>query len=554
MVGSGSPVADQLPAGFVLDKPAAGLPEGFVLDQPGIGDKINEGVALLGTQFTKGINQLAGAPSDLQALGQKGVDYVLSKVTGHQFNTPAPTMPGSADLNKAVFEGAGVPERNFADIKALGPHVGKVIDASLQAVPGGILTKALLPTVTSGAGSEVAGQATAGTPYEIPARLFGAVAGQRVGQTAVTPLPARLTPEQTRMVGLADQLQIPMTVGQETGRLRGVESALARFPTSAGQFANAGERQSLGINRAALDTAEAPAGLTRVDPNSMDQLFKAKNAEFNAAKSAMGPVELTPQFYNQAQQGVGNYLANNPTATLVPAVEAHMASFFDRQLAPRAGQSVPTLSGEQYQQFRKSVNDAAMEMKDPAARKALQGIRTALDDAATASSTPQAAAAFAKARENWGNLKTIAKAAAGGTIEGRGAGNLTPGALVSAVRQRQGPDVFSRTEGGLNDVSRLAGYLSDTRPNSGTPQTLMMQNLLSGGALLGGGGAGFLAGGLPGAAAAGVGLATPNILARALTGSKGAGWLRDYLANQKMADTTMKDRLVQALIGAGAGR
>ncbi len=78
----------------------------------------------------------------------------------------------------------------------------------------------------------------------------------------------------------------------------------------------------------------------------------------------------------------------------------------------------------------------------------------------------------------------------------------------------------------------------------------MMQSLLSGGAL----GGGFLAGGAPGALAGGAGLLAPNLIARALTGGFGGKTLRNYLANQVGADTTMQQRLGQALIGAVGAR
>jgi hypothetical protein len=116
-------------------------------------------------------------------------------------------------------------------------------------------------------------------------------------------------------------------------------------------------------------------------------------------------------------------------------------------------------------------------------------------------------------------------------MDSRSAGNVTPGALVSALRQRQGADRFATTQGGLNDSARIASYLADTRPNSGTPQTLMMQGALTGGPIAGG----YAAGGPVGALLAGGTMAIPNLIARAMTGTGGGGMLRDYLANQTQA-------------------
>lgn len=560
-------MADNLPAGFVLDKQETGLPQGFVLDKPGLGDKINTGINWLGTQFTKGVTGALGAPSDLSRLGTEtmraGISKVLGPGPGH--NEPIPqALPGGADLNKAVFQGLGVPEVNAGDnpeltvkMPLLGGrevNVGKFLDVIPQAAAGGALMggiKAVIPTVTSSLASEGAGQATEGTPYEIPARLLAGVAGQVAGNRLQTPLPANLTPEQARLRDLAEQLMGPgkMSVGQETGRLRGIESAAARFPTSQGVMQRAADRQAIELQGKAFELAGAPAGLTRTDPISMGRAGAAANAEFNAAKNAMGPVDLNASFFNQAAPHVSNYVANNPASGIVPAVEARFNDFINKVAG---GQT--QLSGPEYQQFRKGLNDTAQATGDPAARRALQGIRESLDDAATASSTPQAAAAFKQAREHWGNLKTIEKAAMRSGAEATAAGNLSPTALSATLKSWQGPSFTQRT-GGLNDVARVTQYLADMRPNSGTPTALATQHLLTGGTLLGGGGAGLMAGG-PVGAAIGVGAAAaPNLIARALTGAGPISrQVRDYLANQVGAKMSLQDRLAQALIGAGAAR
>ena len=84
----------------------------------------------------------------------------------------------------------------------------------------------------------------------------------------------------------------------------------------------------------------------------------------------------------------------------------------------------------------------------------------------------------------------------------------------------------------MDDISRVGDYLADTIPNSGTPQTATMQTMLTGGPLA----AAYAMGGIPGAALAGAGMAVPNVLARAMAGTRGTGWLRDYLANQTMTN------------------
>lgn len=499
-------------------------------------EKLNTGINWAGTQLTKGVTGLAGLPTAVQELGNAGTKAVLEKVLGpgRAASPMTNAMPSAADFNNSIFKGLGVPEVNAADNPALTlnkpfgidgkVNVGSMLDAGVQAIPsmlsGGVSTA--VPGFVGGAASDAAGQATAGTPWEIPARIAAGVGGYKVGQRAVTPLPANLSAEEARLVELAKDKGIPLTVGQETGRGRGVESALSRFPTSQGRMADFADKQNLGVNKAAL--AEAGAVGDRLDPTTMNRVIKGASNDFEAAKNASGNVDLTPTFFRDLNKTLTAYLDNTPAGAQVPAVGKRAADFVN--------QPGHTLTGQQYQEFRRTLNDAAASITDVGASRALQGMRSALDDAMAASLPADQAAAWNEVRKNWANLKILTKASASGTVDSRNAGNLSPSSLSMALRSRQGADRFSSTEGGLNDVARVASYLSDTRPNSGTPATLGMQSMFAGGPV----GAGYLAGGLPGAAAGAGVAALPNVAARAMTGSQGFGWLRNYLANQATTD------------------
>lgn len=499
-------------------------------------DKVNTGVNWAGTQLTKGVNTLLGLPADVQSLGNAGTKMALESMLGPGKATQPMTnaMPGSADLNKSVFQGLGVPEVNAADNPALTlnkpfgldakVNLGSMLDAGAQAIPsmlsGGLTTA--IPGFVGGVGSDAAGQAAAGTPYEIPARIAGGVAGYKIGQRVVTPLPANLSPEEARLVQIAKDKDIPLTVGQETGRGRAVESALSRFPTSQGRMASFADEQATAVNRDAL--AQAGAVGDRLDPTTMNRVIKDASREFDSVKNASGNVNLGPDFFKDLNKTITDYLDNTPAAAQVPSVSKRAADFVN--------QPGRTLTGEQYQEFRRTLNEAAQSVTDVGASRALQGMRNALDDAMASSLPADQAQAWKDVRKNWANLKILTKAAAGGTVGSRNEGNLSPSALSMALRQRQGVDRFASTEGGLNDTARVASYLADTIPNSGTPQTMMTQGMVMGGPV----GAGFLAGGVPGALAGAGVAATPNVMARAMTGSQGFGWLRDYLANQAASD------------------
>lgn len=522
-----------------------------------VSDPVNTGVNWLGTQLTKGATALAGLPSDLQSLGNAGAKAALEATLGPGKATQPLTqaMPGNQDLNKTIFGSLGVPEVNAADNPAFTAHndllgrdvnFGKILDAGAQMIPSGLAipTKAIsalgraasrtVPSMLSGVGSEAAGQAAEGSPYEIPARLLGGVVGGFAGAKAVTPLAADLAPEEARMVQLAKDNNVPLTVGQETGRGRGIESALSRFPTSAGPIARAGQEQDTAINRMASKLAGTE--VDRVDPASMNTVQRNASDAFETAKQFPERVELKPDFYNQANSKVASYLENTPESNQVPAVTKRLNDFFDTKLMGKG--PYPELSSQQYQEFRRSVNDAIEGTTDGSAKQALKGIREALDSAAEASLPADKAEFFKEARKNWANFKVLSKATSGGSIDSRSTGDLTPASLTSALRQAQGPDKFARTEGGMNDVARLAGYLADTRPNSDTPATLQMQHILTGG----GPGAlpGYIAGGPAGAVAgSALSLAAPNMLARVMAGGRGGATLRDYLANQSLSPSML---------------
>lgn len=540
-------------------RPLDAKPEGGTLSN--VAEKVNTGVNWLGTQLTKGTTGVLGAPSALGELGRQGAGYLGEKVgvpeagraAGAVFKnmmTFGGVTPTTEGLNRTIFKEAGVPEVNAADnpnlmLKnplGLGRDInaGAVLDAGVQAIPGMMMlpgaaqvaggaraASVAVPAVAGGSASELAGQYAKDTPYEIPARLAGGLAGAMAGSRAVTPLPASLTPEQARNVAAARDLGIPMTVGQETGRFRGVESALSRFPTSRYLMTDAADRQRQAINTAAL--ARTGTQGNRVDPGTIDDAFTRLGGEFDRLTQGQN-VRLMPDFYNRVGRAAAEYTQNTLPTDISPAVTRRLTDFWN--LRPAQGQAFPELTSRQYQEFRRSVSTAAADAGDPSVRRVLRDMRGALDEAMEASLPADRAEAWRTAREHWGNLKTLSAASAAGTQESRAAGNLSPGALTSAVRRSRGTDQFARGNAPMDDISRVGDYLADTIPNSGTPQTAMMQTMLTGGPLAGA----YAVGGIPAVAAVGAGMAAPNLLARAMAGTRGTGWLRDYLANQTMAN------------------
>lgn len=579
-------------------------------------DKINQGINWAGTQFTKAGTAVMGAPRSIadtnaaiaawtgEKLGAPETGRAVGKAL--RWVNPNPVAanfgPNTEQLNRVIFGSLGVPEVNAGDNPALtltNPfgfegkvNVGKMLDAGAQAIPAAALgAGGVLPNVLGGVTSEAAGQAAAGTPYEIPARIVGALPGAWLGSKATTPLPANLTPQQARAVEIAKETGTPLSVAQETGRGAKLESALARFPTSAGPFDRLAAKQGASTDRAALKTMGFEGD--EVGAETMKTAQRQASTEFKAATEMPGTVDLTPKFFGDVKQTLKDYKANTSDAGVVPAVEKNVAALTklepgppprtpltatavradsptlarlkeainavdDPALAGRnTGETLaawfgegpkvpmpkapPELTNATYQSFRKTVSDSVADLYkagEPGAAKALQKVRDSLDDAAGASLPAEQMEAWRTARRHYMNFKIIEKAAGRGTVASRSEGTLAPSALTQALRQKQG-DAFSHTTGGLNDVATLKQYLADTFPNSGTPTMQAYQALLSGGAGLGA--AGLSGAGAFGALApqvaipAAAALVAPNLAARAMTGGGPvSNVVRNYLANQAL--------------------
>lgn len=534
-----------------------------------------------GTQITKGTTAILGAPATLGELAAAGGKWAGEKVgaptlganvgqSAKNLLTTFGVMPTQEGLNNTIFGGGnsqrpqatafgfnvpqfGVPEIQADDNPNLTlkdpmgvkgeVRLGKMLDVGMQAVPGALmLGGGVLPAALGGMTSEAAGQATEGTPYELPARIVGALPGAYLGAKITTPLPSALSTEQQRLVTIAKQQGIPMTVAQETGRGARIESALTRYPTSAGVMERIADQQATKI--AQLASREAGTTVDNVGPEAMGRVAKNASDAFETAKKFPENIRLSEDFMATAGRKLDDYLSNISSVDVVPSVGKRVKELQGRVIETPAGKILPELTNEQYQEFRRGISLALQNTNKPGARDALKGLRTALDDAAEASLPAEKMAAWKEARKNWSNYKMLSKATAQGTADSRSSGTLSPNALTMALRRDQGVDRFASTTGGMNDIARVSGYLADTIPNSGTPQTLMMQGLLTGGPI----GAAFMTGGLPMAGAAAAGVVAPNIAARAMTGQGWltpagpllpirASWMRKYLANQTLPYT-----------------
>lgn len=128
-----------------------------------------------GTGLVRGAEYLAGLPGDLG----KGVDWLFDKVGGpatpeQQAQLNALRPPSSSDVINAETKLTGGLHTAGNRAERATENIASFIPASLggpEAIAANVLKRGVLP----GAVSEAAGQATEGTPLELPARMIGAL-------------------------------------------------------------------------------------------------------------------------------------------------------------------------------------------------------------------------------------------------------------------------------------------------------------------------------------------------------------------------------------------
>lgn len=141
----------------------------------------------LDTRFTNAAAAASDTPSPVGALAGLARDslkpvenFVRRQVGAPERNAGldvTPFSPSSGDVKDFVFNQLGRPEQNLPG------RAGQVADAAVEGAllgaPFGL--GAVVPSLISGAGSEIAGQLTEGTPYEPFARIGGGVVGGGLG-------------------------------------------------------------------------------------------------------------------------------------------------------------------------------------------------------------------------------------------------------------------------------------------------------------------------------------------------------------------------------------
>lgn len=342
---------------------------------------------------------------------------------------------------------------------------------------------------------------------------------------AISPTTVRLTPQEQRLAAAAQQEGIQLTPAQQTGSptLRTLEETMAKLPLSSGPMQGAYRGQREAFNRAVLDRAGVAAN--DASPDTMARAFQTAGQTFDdlAARTVLN---ADRQFAGDVQRVAADYGRRLET-DVAPVFQSYMDDLAPLLQAAQTQGANPQVAGQVYARIRSDIATRMRETSNQPLRRALGGLVEALDDAVERSTSGALRGEWQEARRQYQALMTVDRAMQGGTQANRSTGDIPFGALRSAVAagDRAG---FSRGRGQLNEMSRIGDFLAERVPDSGTPTRGMAANLLTGGALFGGGAATGI--GLPAAAAA---AATPWAVSRIYN----TPLARAYLTNQAAGNT-----------------
>lgn len=492
-----------------------------------------------GSGIAKGAVGLAGTIGDaaswLGNFSDNAGNYIAGKMGFEQspvLRNPIAENAGSASIGKAVDTLAGAPVTSYQPQTTAGKYAktaGEFIPGAMIG-PGGMTTKVVGYGIIPGLASEAAGQATAGTAAEPYARVAAALAASTLpslASKAITPLP--ISAERQKLVDALSAEGVPLTAGQKTGSkpLQYAESFLSGAPGGGGKAAAVMEGQSEAFTDAAMRRAGSSG---RATADNLQANYQRLGDQFTDL-AARNTLRADPQLggdINTALQQYGRKLPSEQRALV-----GNEAVEIIQRLQTNGG----TMPGREYQKIRSDLTRRAHNNRtsDPDFADALRGLRNALDENMARSISPEDAAAWSQARQQWGAQKTLEKTAAAGG-ENAAAGLVSPAQLrVAAAAGNR--SAYARGQGDFAELARAGNALMTPLPNSGTAQRLNIAQLL--GAVAGG-----AAGGFAGAAA---GAAAPGIAGRVIMSSPVQAWLGNQMLKDK---TPAVERIAQALLAA----
>lgn len=476
--------------------------------------------------------------------GDELASYLGSGLTGVPREQVLSEMRGDAQAAKAQNPGSYIGGQIGGGL-AQGVATGGAGFGTNAARAGAGLGRIALGSAADGAlygGAYGAGSADNDLKQRIVEGLKGGFIGGAVGgaiplavagaskavKKAISPFPT--SPERTAAADFLAQEGVPLTAGQRTGSkgLRYAESEIG-----GGKVADLMERQSEAFTDAAMRRAGASGRATSDNMAAMaDRL--GKGFEDISARNVLRVDQGVVDDMNRAAQDY---------ARVLPADQRSIFKELGNDIAGRFKAGSGSMSGSDYQTIRSRLTRMAKNyrQRDGEFADAIRGLRNALDNGMERSINPADAGAWGELRRQYGNMKTLENAIAGGGGEDAAMGLISPARLrMAASSGNRG--AYARGQGDFADLAKAGQAVMTPLPNSGTAARMAVRNL--GSPLLAGGGA--LAGGVPGFVA---GLLAPKVAGKALMSAP----VQRYLSNQAVsgASNPVREAIIAALLRGG---
>jgi hypothetical protein len=515
------PAQPQQPAPGMFETGARGVAQGLTF---GLADEsygLTQGIANMirgggfGEGYSKGV-------ADFRAREEAGrkenpITATLGEVAGG-----VGTGLGAARAGLTLMRGAtSLPQ-------AIGR--GVVEGAGYGALHGAGTAEGGLTERLQGAQSGATTGAVVGGVVPVVARGVGAAVNRAVA-------PVGADPTRQAAIDILTREGVPVSAGQRTGSkaLQYAESFLGDAPFAGGQATRFMNNQAEAFTDAAMRRMGASGRATPENLTAANQRIGQSFTDLSARN--------TMRADRQLGQDLGTAL--NEYSRILPTEQRQIVGNLASDIVDRIRVGNGTMPGADYQTIRSRLSTIAQNNResDRDYAQAVRAMRNALDNNMARSinraGAPEDARAWETARQQYGNMRTIERAASGGT-ENAAAGLISPAQLRMAAQQGAGNrSAYARGEGDFAELARAGSQIMTPLPNSGTAQ----RNMIGGG--IGGAGLVTAASSLPMAALT---MAAPAVTGRALWSNAG----QRYLGNAPI-NPAIRAQIEQMLRAAGQG-
>lgn len=435
--------------------------------------------------FLTGVSSVADIPQilitrPLAAVGQKAANLFGANELEQQLNEYR-----TAPLPSEMVEGK-IDEYTQNTLQPQNA-VERIVDSGVRAASGGV---AMGPTklgvkgisdLGAAIGGGLGAQATAEVTDNPIAQIVGGLAGGVAGAGKTTPKAPSLSSQSSKNLAKeAIQEGIPLRQSQVKDNRFGktIASVTNTVPFSgAKSFA---EKQVSAYNKAVLRKAGIDSDIATPEVLAQAQEDFGKRFSDASARTTLKVDDNLLNDLGNIEQEAAKRLGNDG--------QKMIRSYIDDVL-----NSGGKIAGEVYQNTRSKLGQLANSNNDPFIAGLLKDTQVALDDAAFRSLSSGDKKEWLKVRKEYSAFKTIQKAM-NSTSEHAAVGNITPGALATAVKT--GNKNFSSGAGELNKLARIGSrFVKDSIPNSGSPERIAAYSTIFGAP-------GYLASGATGAAIA----------------------------------------------------